>query len=386
MRTRNGINTVNKYRLGSVKKFSTAVLLALAALLASTSASAAGSAASQCSECCSCCQWAPNAPDQHRVQRGDTLWDLASLFLENPWCWPRVWQQNQGLIRDPHWIFPGQMIVLDRARGLLRLEGDSESALPMVRLSPRTRPENLASQPVPLISRQLQSLIAQSPLLATDNFNDAPVISEVPEQRAMAAEGDIVFARGKLGTSTWFDVVRVAQALRDPDSGESLGMAGTRIGRIKIKREPLTETTTQVHQFTVSASRSELQPGDKLIPVTDTRLPALSPHASSVRSGKLAAILHEGRWATLHDLVAINLGTRDGLDPGSVVRAVRHVRIGHHENASPRQSDDEQMHTRTLALLLVFDVAERVSLAAVMRATEAITVGDSILPAEPLSR
>ena len=381
---------MNKYRLGSVKKFSTAVLLALAALLASARASAANGAASQCSECCSCCQWAPNAPDQHRVQRGDTLWDLASLFLENPWCWPRVWQQNQDLIRDPHWIFPGQVIVLDRTRGLLRLESDSENTLPMVRLSPRMRPENLASLPVPLISRQLQSLIAQSPLLTTDNLNDAPVISEVPEQRAMAAEGDIVFVRGKLGASTRFDVVRIKQALRDPDNGESLGMAGMRIGRVQVKPEPLPETTTkttaQLHQFTVTASRSELQSGDRLMPAIDTRLPAISPHASSVRSGKLAAILHEGRWASLHDLVAINRGARDGLNPGSVVRVVRHVRIGHHENASPRPSDDEQTHASTLALLLVFDVAERVSLAAVMRATEAITVGDAILSAEPSSR
>lgn len=352
----------------SVKKFSTAALLTLAALLASTHAFATGSPA---------CQWAAEAPDRHRVQQGDTLWELASLFLQNPWCWPHVWQQNQDRISNPHWIYPGQVIVLDRARGVLRPDDDAGNALPLAHWSPRVRAETIASLPIPLVSRQLQTLLSRAPLLPASSLVSAPVISDLPEQRRMAAEGDIVFVKGALGTATQFNVVRVAQALRDPDSGELLGMAGQHVGRVT-----LTAKGELSHRFVVTASRSELQPGDKLMPVTDARLPSLSPHPSTTRSGKLIAILHEGRWATLHDLVALNLGARDGLDPGSVVRVVRHGRIGHHESASSFLSGDDQ----TQAILLVFDVAERVSLAAVMRSTAAITVGDDILSAEPLPK
>ena len=112
------------------------------------------------------CEWAPSAPEQHRVQRGDTLWDLASIFLKNPWCWPRVWDPNQSLIRDPHWIYPGQVITLDRARDVLRLSNDHEEALRFTRLSPGVRAEPADSKGIPLISRQLQMLLSRSPVLS----------------------------------------------------------------------------------------------------------------------------------------------------------------------------------------------------------------------------
>ena len=95
------------------------------------------------------CSFKPNAPDQHRVVKGDTLWDISGAFLEHPWCWPQVWGMNREEIRNPHWIYPGQVVYFDRARGRLSLTkpggGDGGDA-PLLRLSPQVRTEGTGTR------------------------------------------------------------------------------------------------------------------------------------------------------------------------------------------------------------------------------------------------
>ena len=97
------------------KKFSTAARsIALASVFAPLVLFASSAAAARE------CAFLPNAPDQHLVVRGDTLWDISGKFLEHPWCWPQVWGLNRDQIRNPHWIYPGQIVYFDRAAGRLR--------------------------------------------------------------------------------------------------------------------------------------------------------------------------------------------------------------------------------------------------------------------------
>ena len=343
-----------------MKKFSTAVLVTVL-LTSFLPLHAAGSAGA--------CEWAPNAPDKHQVRTGDTLWDIASLFLNNAWCWPNVWKPNQNLIPNPHWIYPGQTIVLNRASGTLSVEADN--AVPKQHLGPTIRSTEIARSPLPLLSEKLQNLFARTPLISADALPNAPTVREIESGRVMAGKGDSVFVQGDVGTNKLFDVFRVEHSIVDPDTKRPLGVAGLNIGRVR-----LIQASGAIIKFEITRSDKEVSTGDKLVPVSDSDLAPLFPHPGKIVDGKLAAILHDGRWARMHDIVVINRGSVHGLDPGSVVKVVRHVRI--RPNASPL-SNALNDNKQSIGTLLVFKVQERISLAMIMQARDAITIGDSII-------
>src|SRR5262247_1568086 len=104
------------------------------------------------------------APDKYVVQKGDTLWSIASKFLKDQWRWPEIWRMNQEQIRNPHNIKPGDVLVLDRSVSppQLRLgdagpgpSGGAEAVQPSsgdteaVKLLPRVYTSSLTDQPIP---------------------------------------------------------------------------------------------------------------------------------------------------------------------------------------------------------------------------------------------
>ena len=109
----------------------------------------------------------PDAPDRYIVVPGDTLWGISQRYTDSPWRWPELWNMNKDQIRNPHLIYPGYVILLDRARGQLSIsrgeagQAESGTAVPAQsgtseqtqtsgassgteRMSPRIRSEPLA--------------------------------------------------------------------------------------------------------------------------------------------------------------------------------------------------------------------------------------------------
>ena len=57
----------------------------------------------------------------YTIKSGDTLWEISSKFLKNPFLWPKLWQRNP-YITNPHWIYPGNPIRLSSVEELKKEE------------------------------------------------------------------------------------------------------------------------------------------------------------------------------------------------------------------------------------------------------------------------
>ena len=86
----------------------------------------------------------PDAPDVYTVKPRDTLWGISGLYLKSPWRWPELWGMNLDQVRNPHLIFPGQMLFLDKSNGRARLRMGTPITPQDARLSPRIRSTDIA--------------------------------------------------------------------------------------------------------------------------------------------------------------------------------------------------------------------------------------------------
>jgi hypothetical protein len=329
---------------------------------------------------------APNAPDRHVVQRGDTLWGISSLFLRTPWRWPELWGMNLDQIRNPHLIFPGQVLVLervgDRARLRLAQQGDGEPG-GTVRLSPRVRSELLdngaiASIPLSIIGPFLN----EAAVFDGNALDTAPRIVATQEGRVMLSRGETAYVRGDLAGARDFRLFRELRPLHDPLTREVLGWEGRFVGTAALVRTGGTATGNDGRAavvpdtFNITSTRLEAVVGDRLSPVPQQDLAAFVPRPPAQPvDGRIVSIYGEGLRAGQNQVVAINRGQRDGMEPGHVLALWRAGRITA-DTTTPGARTALRLPDEQHGTLFVFRVFDRVSYALVLTVQEPVQAGD----------
>ena len=328
---------------------------------------------------------APNAPDAYTVQRGDTLWGISGLFLKTPWRWPELWGMNLEQIRNPHLIFPGQMLVLEKVDGRARLrvdQGVGGEPTNTVRLSPRVRSELLESGAIAAIPLNLIGPFLNEAVVFDDNaLEAAPRIVATQEGRVMVSRGETAYVRGDLGGARDFRLFRELQPLVDPDSREVLGYEGRFVGTAEYVRpgemRPVAEGKSVVvpASFRITSTRLEAGVGDRLSPVPQQEEVAYVPHppASPVQ-GRIVSIYGEGLRAGQNQVVALSRGRRDGIERGHVLALWRAGTPAVDTTGTERVA--MQLPDERHGLLFVFRVFERVSYALILTVQEPVSAGD----------
>ncbi|WP_407074915.1 LysM peptidoglycan-binding domain-containing protein [Roseateles sp.] len=328
---------------------------------------------------------APNAPDSHTVVPGDTLWDISGLFLKSPWRWPELWGMNRDQIRNPHLIYPGQILHLVKVDGRARLQfgqrvgGDAGDT---VKLSPQMRISALDSNAIPSISLNLiQAFLADTVVFDTDVLATAPRVVAAQEGHVLLGRGDLAYARGDFAGATDFRVFRNSRPLVDPATKEILGYEAPYIGAADLIRpgedRPIADGKTEVVPATLQIRevKQEVGIGDRLAPAPQRNLDRYVPHAPERElRGQIASLYGDALNAGQNQIVALNRGKRDGVERGHVFALWR---AG--DAVLDRTGDRPQaikLPDERHGVLFVFDVYERVSYALIISVKEPVKTGD----------
>ena len=317
-----------------------------------------------------------NVPDRYVVVPGDTLWGIAGKFLKEPWRWPEIWKLNRDQIKNPHWIYPGDVIVLDRSGPQPELRmGDT------VRLSPRVRAEDTSKQAIASIPpRVIEPFLSRPLVIEPDGLDRAPRIIAAQADRVYLGPGDVAYVSGikDAKVDSLWQIYRPGNPLIDPDTHTTLGYEAVFLGdsRVINSGDPATIQIFTAHQ--------EIGKSDRLVAGGPITLNNYAPHApaSSIHGRIIASsggLLETGPQY----VVTLNKGRSDGLEPGHVLALLRLGRTNVERTPSPKWFGADIVETTKLpderyGLVFVFRTFDRVSYALVMSASRPVLIDDVV--------
>jgi LysM repeat protein len=255
----------------------------------------------------------PSAPSNYTVKRGDTLWDIAAMFLRDPWLWPEIWQVNPQ-VENPHLIYPGDLLTLAYGadgRPQIRLtRGDG------ARLNPLLRAGDVDNAIATIPYAAISAFLERPSVVSKEQFESSPHVVAFRNEHTMGASGMETYVRGltDAGVASRYAVVRVGEPIRDPDDGDVLGYQGTFAATAVVQRagDPAKVMLTE--------SARETFPGDRLIG-GDTEVPLnfVPRSPSSDISGQIISVVDGVTLIGQYRIVALNRGSRHGLEVGHVL-------------------------------------------------------------------
>ena len=346
----------------------------------------------------------PNAPDHYTVKRGDTLWAISGLFLKSPWRWPELWGMNLQEIRNPHRIYPGQQLTLEKANGRVMLRsgqaaGDGQPT-DTVRVSPHTRYESLADTAIPTLAPSaIEPFLTEAMIVDEATFATAPRIVATQEDRVLLSRGDRAYARGEYteggagkplsdarGEPRDFRVFRNATPLKDPTTQEILGYEAQYVGKAELVRgESVVQTSgpdgkaqTEIVPATIDivAAKEEMRVGDRLVREPPRELLSYVPRAPTTPiTGQIVSVYGNAvAYAAENQVVVVNRGALDGLERG-------HVMALYKDGQRLRDKTDSawpqiKLPNERNGLMMVFRTFDRLSYALVLQVTDGVKVGD----------
>lgn len=316
-----------------------------------------------------------DAPDRYVVVKGDTLWAISGRFLKSPWRWPEIWQLNKEEIKNPHWIYPGDVVILDRVNGTLRL-GRTEKyrGRGFEKREPQTRVEPSANLAIPAISpADIGPFLSQPLVIEKDGLATAPRIIANEENRVVIGAGNRAYVVGLSadGPKQWH-VFRPGKPLVDPDTKQILGYEAIYLGDARVLK------TGDPSTIEVIKTAQEILRDDRLVAATSVDLANFVPHASpaGVHGRVISAyggVAEVGRGA----IITLNLGSRQGMELGHVLAINRAGKVAAYRSGD--QNKEVKLPEERIGLALVFRIFDNVSYALVMKSDLSIQINDTVV-------
>lgn len=306
-------------------------------------------------------------PERYTVVKGDTLWDISSRFLNNPWYWPEIWHVNPQ-VRNPHLIYPGDELALVYINGKPRITKVGSNGV--VKLSPKIRSEPIDT-PIPAIPLDaISSFLTETRIVDKKTLENAPYVLEGEDGRIIMGAQDTIYARGDK-PATNVGIFRRSQAYVDPETNEFLGLEARSIAQGEV-----TGDDGDILTLKLKRSNEEVRIGDRLLVGEHQSIqPQFTPSAPDTDiSGRMIAVEGGVTQIGQYDVVVINRGTREGLKVGNVLAAYRSGNMVR----DPYTKEMVELPSERAGLLMVFQTYEKLSYGLVLKSGRPLSIGDRV--------
>jgi len=353
-----------------------------------------------------------DAPSLYLVKSGDTLWDIAGLYLQHPWLWPRLWKLNPQ-VSNPHLIYPGDELHLQfdaDGQPILSLNSQREAVSragttqvqnysttsAAIKLTPKVRRMAKADKAIPAVAlAAIEPFLSEEHLLAAEQLESLPYVLGGKENVKNAVSGHLLYVQGELDQTLRYGIYRQGEVYEDPQSGDILGYEAVLMAEAKVL-PPAMVGEQHISRIEVQKSRREVKQGDRLIP-----LPSQSVYPDffqlqspdTVVSGVIVDSASEWREFAKGEIVLLNQGQNAQLQPGHLLGIFRPspavVDFGD-KPSYPEDSDKlqrilhevagsaDEMPTELVGQLMIVKVSEHSSFAMILRTEQPVRVGDVI--------
>jgi hypothetical protein len=315
----------------------------------------------------------PDHPRSYTVQPGDTLLDVAEVFLETPWRWEQVWSSGAGSAQTEQ-IYPGDVIELYQESGQPRLRLIPATEPPIIKLSPQVRVEEFA-RPIPTVPRSaIESFVLRSIVVNKSEWDNAPIIVGSQDERVNLGTGDRIFVKSREDFDfSNYRMFRGGRELRDPVTGRFLGFDGIYVGDAALEEEGNPAT------FLITRSRNEVKRGDRLFEMEEEELFNFTPRpALPDTEGQIVAVLGDSVNARQYGSVIVNIGVDDGAEAGQMLATFSPERRAR----DPWAGTEAELPGNRNGMIMLYKVYDAVSYALVTQMGGPIRVNDRVVSPE----
>lgn len=344
-------------------------------------------------------------PESYVVKKGDTLWDISATFLNDPWKWPRLWDVNPQ-IANPHLIYPGDQLTLVFIDGQPRLvlNGASASigaseAKPHIRKTPEGR-VIAKSNAVPAVDLALiQNYLVQNRVVDANWLGMQPMVlgGESPSRHHIV--GDVIYINSELPLHQKLGVYERGREFFNKETGEALGQEAILASTGQVIE------SGKVSKVKILSNFRETKAGFRVLPMEDEALMSayFTPKPAELKTpATILAIESKMREAGKLNVVYLDKGTQDGIEPGevfSIYRDGEEIVINNdgqpvptmertaYDNVVASLSSDRALKMPDVynGKLLVFKVFDKASLGLIVSTERSVRVDDKLIAPDSLA-
>jgi len=306
------------------------------------------------------------------VRKGDTLWGLSDRFMKDPHYWPDLWARNPERIGNPHFIYPGQRLLVypdrievETVRKETPSPDKSAEAVKTVTATPVL--------PEIAVEERRFTISGGEGFVAGAEFRPVGLVIAGQHNRQIFAADDVIYTdigrqqNGKVGDL--FTAYKKHAAISHPVTNQILGFRVVPLGVVQ-----LTEMAEKSSKAIITESFLEIEPGAALLPYENRKKEVVLTAPDRDLTGYIVETRMGIQALAAGDIAYIDLGERQGAKPGNMLYIVRDAKV----EISYFARSDYDLPVDVIGAVVIVETGANTSTVLVVKSIDTIYKGDRL--------